>query len=97
MKIGILANADEILSSEALKGVHFLDMCSRRDIPVLFLQNSQLRRSTIDDQTVLKNRGKLSAMVATLSTPRIVITLSACHEDDFLTMVSNEITTENGR
>jgi 3-methylcrotonyl-CoA carboxylase beta subunit len=90
MIIGVVANADEILSPEALKAAHFLDMCGRRDIPVLFLQNSlpPTSRSTETlEQTVLKDRGKMSSMVATLNVPKITVTLSACYEDDFLLMV----------
>jgi len=91
MSVGLIANSDEILSPEALKAAHFLDMCNRRDVPVLFLQNSLplgARSSDAMDQVVLKDRGKMSSMVATLEVPKITFTLSACYEDDFLLMVS---------
>jgi len=37
--IGILANNGVLLSESALKGAHFIQLCEKRRIPLLFLQN----------------------------------------------------------
>ncbi len=37
--IGILANSGVLFSESALKATHFIELCSRRNIPLLFLQN----------------------------------------------------------
>ncbi|TVQ82668.1 MAG: methylcrotonoyl-CoA carboxylase [Micavibrio sp.] len=39
MPVGILANNGILFSEAALKGAHFVQMCSKRRIPLLFLQN----------------------------------------------------------
>lgn len=38
-QVGILANNGVLFSEAALKGAHFIDLASRRHIPLLFLQN----------------------------------------------------------
>jgi len=37
--VGIVANNGILFSESALKGTHFVEMCARRDVPLLFLQN----------------------------------------------------------
>ena len=37
--IGILANNGILFSESALKGTHFIELCSKRGIPLVFLQN----------------------------------------------------------
>src|SRR5581483_3402816 len=37
--LGILANNGILFSESALKGTHFIELCSQRGIPLLFLQN----------------------------------------------------------
>ncbi|HLB57812.1 MAG TPA: carboxyl transferase domain-containing protein, partial [Gammaproteobacteria bacterium] len=37
--VGIIANNGILFSESALKGTHFIDLCSKRKIPLLFLQN----------------------------------------------------------
>jgi len=37
--VGVLANNGILFSESALKGTHFIEMCCRRKIPLLFLQN----------------------------------------------------------
>lgn len=37
--IGILANNGVLFSETALKGTHFIELCTHRSIPILFLQN----------------------------------------------------------
>jgi acetyl-CoA carboxylase carboxyltransferase component len=37
--VGILANNGVLFSESALKGAHFVDLCSKRRVPLVFLQN----------------------------------------------------------
>src|SRR5690606_1863023 len=37
--VGILANNGILFSESALKGAHFIELCDRRSVPLLFLQN----------------------------------------------------------
>jgi 3-methylcrotonyl-CoA carboxylase beta subunit len=37
--VGIVANNGVLFSESALKGAHFIELCDRRSIPLLFLQN----------------------------------------------------------
>ncbi len=39
MPIGIVANNGVLFSESALKGAHFIELCTARNIPLLFLQN----------------------------------------------------------
>jgi len=38
-KVGIVANNGVLFAESAQKGAHFVQMCSKRKIPLLFLQN----------------------------------------------------------
>ena len=37
--VGILGNNGVLFSESALKGAHFIELCSQLKIPLLFLQN----------------------------------------------------------
>lgn len=39
MPVGIVANNGVLFSESALKGAHFVELCSQRKIPLIFLQN----------------------------------------------------------
>src|SRR5207237_9010515 len=39
LPVGIVANNGVLYSESALKGAHFIELCSQRRIPLLFLQN----------------------------------------------------------
>ncbi len=39
MPVGIVANNGVLFSESALKGTHFIELCSQRSIPLVFLQN----------------------------------------------------------
>jgi len=38
-QVGIVANDGILFSESAVKGAHFVQLCSQRGIPLLFLQN----------------------------------------------------------
>ena len=39
MPVGIVANNGILFSESAVKGAHFVELCSQRGIPLIFLQN----------------------------------------------------------
>ena len=39
MPVGIIANNGILFSESAQKGAHFIELCTQRNIPLLFLQN----------------------------------------------------------
>lgn len=39
MMVGIVANNGILFSESALKAAHFVELCSQRNIPLLFIQN----------------------------------------------------------
>jgi 3-methylcrotonyl-CoA carboxylase beta subunit len=39
MPVGIVANNGILFSQSAQKGAHFIELCSQRNIPLIFLQN----------------------------------------------------------
>lgn len=87
--VGVIANCDEILDAEALKAAHFVDMCGRRRVPLLFLQNSSLPDITGSrDVEVLKARSSMAGSIATAPVPKLSVTLTGCYQDDYLLMVS---------
>lgn len=38
--VGIVANNGELTQNASLKGCHFIQLCSQRNIPILFLMNT---------------------------------------------------------
>ncbi|ODN03630.1 putative methylcrotonoyl-CoA carboxylase beta chain, mitochondrial [Orchesella cincta] len=96
-RIGIVANVGNVGPKEALKLSHFVNSCSRRSIPILFLQNSLMDETGCEEQsyltdndeidtTVLKCRAALASAIATSTVPKIGITLSGLSQDGCLTM-----------
>lgn len=86
--VGIIVNAEDIMSAEALKGAHFVNQCNRRRIPLIFLQNSSpVKENVLMSSTVACDRSKMVSAIATANVPKISITVSACYDDDLLLMV----------
>src|SRR5205823_9752836 len=44
--IGIIANNGVLYSESAQKGAHFIELCTQRALPLVFLQNITDRKST---------------------------------------------------
>ncbi|MEZ5773826.1 MAG: carboxyl transferase domain-containing protein [Hyphomicrobiaceae bacterium] len=73
--VGILANNGVLFSESALKGAHFVELCSQRRIPLVFLQNITGfmvgRRYEADG--IAKHGAKLVTAVATTEVPKITV------------------------
>ena len=75
MPLGILANNGVLFSESALKGVHFIELCCQRRIPVLFLQNITgfMVGRRYEAGGITKDGAKLVTAVATAEVPKITV------------------------
>ncbi len=75
--IGIIANNGILFSESALKGAHFVELCSQRRIPLLFLQNITGFMVGRDYEAggIAKDGAKLVTAVATTSVPKFTVVI----------------------
>ena len=73
--IGILGNNGILFSESSQKGAHFIELCSQRNIPLLFLQNITgfMVGRKYEAGGIAKNGAKLVTAVATTSVPKITV------------------------
>jgi 3-methylcrotonyl-CoA carboxylase beta subunit len=73
--VGILANNGILFSESALKGAHFIELCSQRGIPLLFLQNITgfMVGRKYEAGGIAKDGAKLVTAVSTTSVPKITV------------------------
>lgn len=75
MAVGILANNGVLHSDSAQKGAHFIQLCNRRAIPLLFLQNITgfMVGSAAEKEGIAKHGAKLVTAVACSRVPKITL------------------------
>ena len=75
MPVGIVANNGVLFSESALKGAHFVELCSQRKIPLVFLQNITgfMVGQSYEAGGIAKDGAKLVTAVATTSVPKITV------------------------
>ncbi|WP_394293188.1 carboxyl transferase domain-containing protein [Aeromonas rivipollensis] len=75
MPVGILANNGVLHSDSAQKGAHFIQLCNRRAIPLLFLQNITgfMVGSQAEREGIAKHGAKLVTAVACSRVPKITL------------------------
>ncbi|MGI9434519.1 MAG: carboxyl transferase domain-containing protein, partial [Geminicoccaceae bacterium] len=75
MPVGILANNGVLFSESALKGAHFVELCSQRRIPMIFLQNITgfMVGRKYEAEGIAKHGAKLVTAVATSAVPKITV------------------------
>lgn len=73
--VGIIANNGILFSESALKVVHFIQLCERKGIPLLFLQNISgfMVGKEYEHGGIAKNGAKMVTAVATTKLPKITI------------------------
>ena len=73
--VGIVANNGVLFSESALKGAHFVELCSQRRIPLVFLQNITgfMVGKKYENEGIAKHGAKLVNAVATTEVPKITI------------------------
>jgi 3-methylcrotonyl-CoA carboxylase beta subunit len=75
MHVGILANNGVLHSDSAQKGAHFIQLCNRRAIPLLFLQNITgfMVGSQAEREGIAKHGAKLVTAVACSRVPKLTL------------------------
>lgn len=71
--VGIVANNGVLFSESALKGSHFVQLCSQRKIPLIFLQNITgfMIGSKYEAEGIAKHGAKMVSAVACANVPKI--------------------------
>ena len=74
-QVGIVANDGILFSESSLKGVHFIQLCNQRKIPILFLQNivGFMVGRQYEHGGIAKDGAKLVTAVACSVVPKITI------------------------
>jgi 3-methylcrotonyl-CoA carboxylase beta subunit len=74
-KVGIIANNGILFSESSLKGAHFIELCSQRNIPLIFLQNITgfMVGRKYENEGIAKNGAKLVTAVATTQVPKFTV------------------------
>lgn len=77
MPIGIVANNGVLFGESAQKGAHFIQLCSQRRIPLLFLQNITgfMVGRQVETQGIAKDGAKMVTAVATCGVPKITLVI----------------------
>jgi len=73
--VGIIANNGVLFSEAAVKGAHFVELCSQRKIPLVFLQNITgfMVGRKYEHEGIARHGAKLVTAVATTSVPKITM------------------------
>jgi len=74
-QVGIVANDGILFSESAVKGAHFVQLCSQRGIPLLFLQNITgfMIGKQYEAEGIAKHGAKLVNAVATAQVPKFTV------------------------
>jgi len=73
--VGIIANNGILFSDSAQKGAHFIELCSQRKIPLIFLQNITgfMVGSKYEAQGIAKHGAKMVTAVACAQVPKLTV------------------------
>ena len=79
--IGILANNGILFSESALKGAHFVELCSQRGIPLVFLQNITgfMVGRKYEAGGIAKDGAKLVTAVSTTAVPKLTVIIGGSY------------------
>ena len=79
--VGILANNGILFSESALKGTHFIEMCTREGIPLLFLQNITgfMVGRKAEAGGIAKDGAKLVTAVACAAVPKFSVIIGGSY------------------
>lgn len=73
--VGIVANNGVLFSESAQKGAHFIELCSQRNIPLVFLQNITgfMVGKKYEAEGIAKHGAKMVTAVATSRVPKFTV------------------------
>jgi 3-methylcrotonyl-CoA carboxylase beta subunit len=75
MPVGLIANNGVLFSESAVKGAHFIELCSQRRIPLVFLQNISgfMVGRAYENEGIARHGAKMVTAVATTAVPKITL------------------------
>jgi 3-methylcrotonyl-CoA carboxylase beta subunit len=73
--VGVVANNGVLFSESALKGTHFIELCNRRRVPLLFLQNITgfMVGRKYEAGGIARDGAKMVTAVACASVPKLTV------------------------
>jgi len=73
--VGLVANNGVLFSESAVKGAHFVELCSQRKIPLVFLQNITgfMVGQKYESEGIARHGAKLVTAVASTKVPKITV------------------------
>ena len=80
-QVGIVASNGILFSEPAQKGAHFVQLCSQRRIPLIFLQNITgfMVGREYEARGIIKDGAKMVQAVATAEVPKFTVVIGASH------------------
>lgn len=80
-EIGIIGNNGILFSESAQKGAHFIELCSQRNIPLLFLQNITgfMVGKKYEHEGIAKHGAKLVTAVSTTNVPKFTVVIGGSY------------------
>ena len=77
--VGVVANNGVLFSESALKGTHFIELCSQRGIPLLFLQNITgfMVGRQYEAGGIAKDGAKMVMAVSNASVPKFTVIIGS--------------------
>ncbi len=78
---GIIANNGVIFSEAAQKGAHFVELCSQRNIPLIFLQNITgfMVGRKYENEGIARHGAKMVTAVATTNVPKVTMVVGGSY------------------
>ena len=79
--VGILANNGILFSESALKGAHFIELCTQRKVPLIFLQNITgfMVGKKYENEGIAKNGAKLVMAVSNARVPKFTVVIGGSY------------------
>jgi len=79
--VGIVANNGVLFSESAMKGAHFIELCSQRGIPLVFLQNITgfMVGKKYEEGGIAKNGAKMVMAVACAKVPKFTVVIGGSY------------------
>lgn len=79
--VGIVANNGILFSESSKKGAHFIELCSQRNVPLLFLQNISgfMVGRKYESGGIAKDGAKLVTAVATTKVPKFTMVVGGSY------------------
>lgn len=88
--VGVVANQGPLMSESSIKAVHFIDLCCKRDIPLLFLADvtGYMVGSSAERGGISKDGAKMITAMASAFVPKYNIIIGSSYGAGYMGMCS---------